>query len=50
MVATIGETIADTIELSVDGRVMVREKVSGLRNVWAEALAAQLGNDLPLEN
>ena len=50
MVATLGETVADTFELSVDGRVLIREKVSGLRNVWSHALAALLRNDVPVVN
>ena len=50
MVATLGETVTDLFELAVDGRVLIREKVSGLRNVWSTALAAQLRNDLPVGN
>jgi hypothetical protein len=30
--------------------VLIREKVSGLRNVWSTALAALLRNDLPIGN
>jgi phosphoribosylformylglycinamidine synthase len=50
MVATLGETMTDLFELAVDGRVLIREKVSGLRNVWSTALAAQLRNDPPVGN
>jgi phosphoribosylformylglycinamidine synthase len=50
MVATLGETVADLFELAVDGHVLIREKVSGLRNVWSTALAALLRNDLPIGN
>jgi phosphoribosylformylglycinamidine synthase subunit PurL len=50
MVATLGETVADLFELAVDGQVLIREKVSGLRNVWSTALAALLRNDLPIGN
>jgi phosphoribosylformylglycinamidine synthase subunit PurL len=50
MVATLGETVADIFELAVDSRVVIREKVSGLRNVWSHALGARLTNDLPVEN
>jgi phosphoribosylformylglycinamidine synthase subunit PurL len=50
MVATLGETVADYFELAVDSRVLIREKVSGLHNVWSGALAALLGNDLPAGN
>ncbi|MGC2402429.1 MAG: phosphoribosylformylglycinamidine synthase subunit PurL [Acidobacteriaceae bacterium] len=50
MVATLGETVIDLFEVAVDGRVLIREKVSGLRNVWSTALAAQLRNDLPVAN
>ena len=49
MVATLGETVADIFELAVDGRVVIRERVAGLRNVWAGALAAQLAHGMPLE-
>ncbi len=50
MVATLGETVTDLFELAVDSRVLIREKVSGLRNVWSNALPAQLRNDLPVMN
>jgi phosphoribosylformylglycinamidine (FGAM) synthase-like enzyme len=50
MVATLGETVADVFELAVDSRVLIREKVSGLRNVWSGALAALLRNDVPVGN
>jgi phosphoribosylformylglycinamidine synthase II len=50
MVAVLGETVTDLFELAVDGRVLIREKVSGLRNVWSTALAAQLRNDSPIGN
>jgi phosphoribosylformylglycinamidine synthase len=50
MVASIGETVADIFELSVDSRVVIREKVSGLRNVWATALSTQLETGLPVRN
>ena len=50
MVATLGETVADLFELAVDSRVLIREKVSGLRNVWSGALAALLRNDVPVGN
>ncbi len=50
MVATLGETVADTFELAVDSRVLIRERVSGLRNVWSGALAALLRNDVPVGN
>ncbi len=50
MVATLGETVTDLFELAVDSRVLIREKVSGLRNVWSGALAALLRNDLPVGN
>jgi phosphoribosylformylglycinamidine synthase II len=50
MVATLGETVADLFELAVDSRVLIRERVSGLRNVWSGALAALLRNDLPVGN
>ena len=50
MVATLGETVADLFELAVDSRVLIRERVSGLRNVWSGALAALLRNDLPMGN
>ena len=50
MVALLGETVTDLFELAVDGRVLIREKVSGLRNVWSTALAAQLRNDPPIGN
>ncbi len=50
MVATLGETVADLFELAVDSRVLIREKVSGLRNVWSGALAALLRNDAPVGN
>jgi len=50
MVVTLGETVADLFELAVDSRVLIRERVSGLRNVWSGALAAHLRNDLPVAN
>jgi phosphoribosylformylglycinamidine synthase len=50
MVATLGETDTDLFELAVDSRVLIREMVSGLRNVWSTALAAVLRNDLPVAN
>jgi phosphoribosylformylglycinamidine synthase II len=50
MVATLGETVAEFFELAVDGHVLIREKVSGLRNVWSTALAALLRNDPPVGN
>jgi phosphoribosylformylglycinamidine synthase len=50
MVATLGETVANVFELAIDGRVLIREKVSGLRNVWSGALASLLRNDLPVGN
>ena len=50
MVATLGETMADLFELAVDSRVLIREKVPGLRNVWSGALAALLRNDVPVGN
>jgi phosphoribosylformylglycinamidine synthase subunit PurL len=50
MVATLGETVTDLFELAIDGRVLIREKVSGLRNVWSTALAALLRNDAPVGN
>jgi len=50
MVATLGETVTDLFELAVDSRVLVREKVSGLRNVWSSALPALLRNDPPVGN
>jgi phosphoribosylformylglycinamidine synthase subunit PurL len=50
MVATLGETVTDLFELAMDGRVLIREKVSGLRNVWSTALAALLRNDAPVGN
>ncbi len=50
MVATLGETVTEIFELAIDSRVVVREKVAGLRNVWSGALAALLRNDLPVGN
>ena len=50
MVVTLGETVADLFELAVDSRVLIRERVSGLRNVWSGALAALLRNDVPVGN
>jgi phosphoribosylformylglycinamidine synthase II len=50
MVATLGETVTDLFELAVDSRVLVRERVSGLRNVWSTALPALLRNDPPVGN
>ena len=50
MVATLGETVTDLFELAVDSRVLIREKVSGLRNVWSTALGALLRNDPPVGN
>src|SRR5271168_642282 len=50
MVVTLGETVTDLFELAVDRRVLIREKVSGLRNVWSGALAALLRNDVPVGN
>jgi phosphoribosylformylglycinamidine synthase II len=50
MVATLGETVTDLFELAIDSRVVIREKVSGLRNVWSTALAALLRNDAPVGN
>ena len=50
MVVTLGETVADLFELAVDSRVLIRERVSGLRNVWSGALATLLRNDLPVGN
>jgi phosphoribosylformylglycinamidine synthase subunit PurL len=50
MVATLGETVAGIFELAVDSRVVIGEKVSGLRNIWSHALAARLTSDLPAEN
>jgi phosphoribosylformylglycinamidine synthase II len=50
MVATLGDTVAELYELSVDSQVLIREKVSGLRNVWSNALGAQLRNDAPVTN
>ncbi len=49
MTTLLGETIAHDFELAVDGRVFIRERVAGLRNVWAGALAAQLMHGMPLE-
>jgi phosphoribosylformylglycinamidine synthase subunit PurL len=50
MVATLGETVTDLFEVSVDSRVLIRDKVSGLRHVWSSALAALLRNDPPVGN
>ena len=50
MVATLGETVTDLFELAIDSRVLIREKVSGLRNVWSTALPALLRNDPPVGN
>jgi phosphoribosylformylglycinamidine synthase len=50
MVATLGETVTDLFELAVDSRVLIRERVSGLRNVWSTALPALLRNDPPVGN
>jgi len=50
MAVVLGETIADTFELAADSRVLIQESVLGLRNLWAEALAAQLASDLPVRN
>jgi phosphoribosylformylglycinamidine synthase subunit PurL len=50
MAATLGETVTDLFELAVDSRVLIRDKVSGLRNVWSNALAALLRNDPPVRN
>jgi phosphoribosylformylglycinamidine synthase subunit PurL len=50
MVAALGETVTDLFELAVDSRVLIREKVSGLRNVWSTALPALLRNDPPVGN
>jgi phosphoribosylformylglycinamidine synthase subunit PurL len=50
MVASLGETVAELFELAIDGQVLIREKVSGLRNVWSTALAALLRNDPPIGN
>ncbi len=50
MVVTLGDTVADLFELAVDSQVLIRERVSGLRNVWSGALAAHLRNDLPVAN
>ena len=50
MAATLGDTVAELYELSVDSQVLIREKVSGLRNVWSNALGAQLRNDAPVTN
>jgi hypothetical protein len=50
MVVTLGETVADLFELAVESRVLIRERVSGLRNVWSGALAALLRNDVPVGN
>jgi len=50
MVVTLGETVADLFEVAVDSQVLIRERVSGLRNVWSGALAAHLRNDLPVAN
>jgi phosphoribosylformylglycinamidine synthase subunit PurL len=47
MVLVLGETVADVFELAVDGRVVIRENVSGLCNVWATALSTQLDTGLP---
>ncbi|HEV2276244.1 MAG TPA: phosphoribosylformylglycinamidine synthase subunit PurL [Acidobacteriaceae bacterium] len=50
LVTDLGETISGIIELAVDGSVVIREKVSGLRNVWAGALAAQLAHGMRIDN
>ena len=50
MVVTLGETVTDLFELAVDSRVLIRERVSGLRNVWSNTLASQLRNDAPVTN
>jgi hypothetical protein len=50
MVATLGETVGDLFELSVDSRVLIRERVSGLCHVWSTALASLLRNDAPAGN
>jgi phosphoribosylformylglycinamidine synthase len=50
MVVTLGETVTDLFELAIDSRVVVREKVAGLRNVWSGALASLLRNDVPVGN
>jgi phosphoribosylformylglycinamidine synthase len=50
MAATLGETVTDLFELAVDSRVLIRDRVSGLRNVWSNALAALLRNDPPVGN
>ena len=50
MVAALGETVTDLFELAVDSRVLIREKVSGLRNVWSTALPSLLRNDPPVGN
>jgi phosphoribosylformylglycinamidine synthase len=50
IVTTLGETVAEIFDLAVDGHVIFREKVSGLRHVWAGAFDAQLANDLPVQS
>jgi phosphoribosylformylglycinamidine synthase len=50
MVVTLGETVIDLFELAIDSRVLIQERVSGLRNVWAGALPALLRNDVPVGN
>jgi phosphoribosylformylglycinamidine synthase subunit PurL len=50
MVAILGGTVTDLFELAVDSRVLIRERVSGLRNVWSTALPALLRNDPPVGN
>ena len=50
MVVTLGETVTDLFELAVDSQVLIRERVSGLRNVWSGALASHLRNDVPVAN
>ncbi len=50
MVETLGETVTELFEIAVDGRVLIREKVAGLRNVWSVALPSLLRNDIPVGN
>ncbi|HEX3942228.1 MAG TPA: phosphoribosylformylglycinamidine synthase subunit PurL [Acidobacteriaceae bacterium] len=50
MVTVLGETISEIFEVATDGHILIRERISGLRHVWTEALAMQLAGDLAVEN
>ncbi len=49
-VEKIGETAGDEIEILLDGRSIIREKVDGLRHIWSGSLESMLHSDATMRS